>query len=156
MKRNDDARSLFRAAALTPDDIDFDFDLVAQHSVVLGDLNYRIQSSPDAVLRALCAAHRAQKAADEAGDKGAGLLATKAEALWEEVTEFDELRSCMRHGIVFQGFEEPKLRVPPSYRRLRAAAGDCGDYTDFDKVRAACSHHVWRLESRLERRLSDG
>ena len=58
---------------------------------------------------------------------------------WDELLEYDELKIGMSKGDIFYGFQEGEIRFPPSYRRVKGSHGDCGDYTDADRLKKAFS-----------------
>ena len=55
---------------------------------------------------------------------------------------FDELSQMLGNSVVFAGFQESRIRFPPSYRRRRGEEGECGDYTDTAKVSGAFTTQI--------------
>lgn len=61
---------------------------------------------------------------------------------WAELLQDDELKQGMDIGDLFYGFQEGKIRLPPSYRRAKGLTGECGDYTDAGELKKAFSTAV--------------
>ncbi|TFJ88509.1 hypothetical protein NSK_000083 [Nannochloropsis salina CCMP1776] len=58
---------------------------------------------------------------------------------WEQLLRDDEMRQGMEKGAIFYGFQEGKIRFPPSYRRIKGPHGECGDYCDVEILKTAYS-----------------
>lgn len=61
---------------------------------------------------------------------------------WHGLLCRDELTRAVAYGDCLHGFREGKINFPPSYRRARGPDGDCWEYTDTDRLRAAYTTHL--------------
>ena len=59
---------------------------------------------------------------------------------WDVVLACDEMMEMMSLGEVFYGFKEVPPRFPPTYKRKKGAAGDCGDYSSVSDLIAGYSN----------------
>jgi hypothetical protein len=164
---------------LASEDVGCDMQLQHDHLVILGDLNYRMNTPPvlkggrgkqgglgegQSALISIASAAFAERAA--LGDdphwvrRKYGLfygpesamcipqeerdLLRRAEKIsasqWDSVIQYDEMIEMMKIGEVFFGFSEVPPRFPPTYKRKKGAAGDCGDYTSFSELVQGFSH----------------
>ncbi|KAA0165929.1 hypothetical protein FNF28_03311 [Cafeteria roenbergensis] len=76
------------------------------YTVVLGDLNYRLQMAPEQAVREIVAAERASGRGHWLGERP-----------WHRLLAVDQLRDCMARGAAFPGFSEAAICYPPTYRR---------------------------------------
>jgi hypothetical protein len=172
---------MLREVVLASEDVGCDMQLQHDHLVILGDLNYRMNTSRGAiggagagkqsglgegqsVLNSIITAALAERTA--LGDdphwvrRKYGLfygpespmlippeereLLLRAEKVsasqWDSVIQYDEMIEMMKAGEVFFGFREVPPRFPPTYKRKKGSAGDCGDYTSFSELVQGYSH----------------
>lgn len=170
---------MLREVVLASEDVGCDMQLQHDHLIILGDLNYRMNTPPlpkssrgrqaglgegQSVLLSIASASFAERSA--LGDdphwvrRKYGLfygpespmcippeerdLLKKAEKVaasnWDAVIQYDEMIEMMKVGEVFFGFSEVPPRFPPTYKRKKGAAGDCGDYTSFSELVQGYSH----------------
>jgi hypothetical protein len=64
----------------------------------------------------------------------------RAAGEWDKVLACDEMIEMMNLGEVFFGFKEVPPRFPPTYKRKKGAAGDCGDYSTVADLISGYSH----------------
>lgn len=169
---------MLREVVLASEDVGCDMQLQHDHLIILGDLNYRMNTPPvpkgrgrqnalgegQSSLLSIASAAFAERSA--LGDdphwvrRKYGLfygpespmyippeereLLVKAENIaasyWDAVIQYDEMIEMMRIGEVFFGFKEVPPRFPPTYKRKKGPAGDCGDYTSFSELVQGYSH----------------
>jgi hypothetical protein len=124
--------------------------------IILGDLNYRITQPPRLIIEMVAWASIQEK--EKAGpawrssryqefypSAKTGEIpiyipekeGANARSGWNTLMSFDELSQMLGNSVVFAGFQESRIRFPPSYRRRRGEEGECGDYTDTAKVSGA-------------------
>jgi hypothetical protein len=161
-KRNNDARSMLQDIVLQPEDVGCDMQFEHDHVFLLGDLNYRMAADPRDILSYLVAAttleyelsgkdanwlmHMYQRDffGFEVGVKrDTPQMTQMAAQRWERLLQYDELRMVMSANEVFTGFKEMPAHFPPSYRRKKGhLRGDCGDYTDLQRLYSAYTTNV--------------
>jgi hypothetical protein len=170
---------MLREVVLASEDVGCDMQLQHDHLVILGDLNYRMNTPSlpksnrgrqtglgegQSALLSIASAAFAERSA--LGDdphwvrRKYGMfygpdspmcippeerdLLEKAEKVaashWDAVIQYDEMIEMMKAGEVFFGFSEVAPRFPPTYKRKKGAAGDCGDYTSFSELVQGYSH----------------
>lgn len=114
---------------------------------VMGDLNYRVQLTPEEALGAIASAAREDERQESstaggavAGDSARGYA---CEAPWRGLLGREQLRAVLGAGAVFPGFVEPPITFPPSYRRKKGSVPllvrSRGDLQSLDALRAGFS-----------------
>ena len=138
--------------------------------IVLGDLNYRVQLSPEEALAALVAAGKAEMNVDNEGEGEDNapikidVSAGKASGAFPHINEFpcekpwmgllakEQLRQALQQGTAFPGFAEAPIRFPPSYRRKKSSVPllvkSRGDWASLDAVRAGFSTVVHKKKDK--------
>lgn len=132
-KRNEQVRTCMTSLELNNlsgiEDVDY-CDLF-HHTFFLGDLNYRLNdtSSLDQTVDALAGVMLLKS--------GGGATAETEQDAWEAMLRSDELTIERAAGSVFDGWLEPAVSFPPSYRRRRVLPS-AGAFTTAETVRAEC------------------
>lgn len=155
-KRNAAAGALLHEVTLVPNDYGYAAHLQHDHFVFMGDLNYRMETNTSNVSALTGVSIAASLEKEEFGNDSQWLkrryallygesapeypspeeieiimrARAAAKGAWGSVLQADELRACLADGVVFHNFQESLPAFPPSYKRKKGAAGDCGDYTD--------------------------
>jgi len=156
--RNLNAANVIETAVLVGDNVGCSVNLQHHHCFVFGDLNYRITDDSQAILENLARVCQVEKETSgenwrkerwekiikqptEGSARSMGLNATvddlhlqgsrACEEAWSDFQTMDELSKAMSSQNVFYGFKEAPISFPPSFRRKRGEAGDCGDYSDL-------------------------
>lgn len=157
-KRNASAQNILRKLNLSPENIEFDLHLQHDHMVVMGDLNYRMDTQgigggvPCLTGVSVACLIEKNSLGDDSGwlqrkyhllrsisdplypspeeRRLLGRARMSARGAWTSVLRADELRMIVDDGDAFSGFLEPLPCFPPSYKRRKGPAGSCGDYTD--------------------------
>lgn len=112
-KRNVDAVGMLQDLQLDPDHTGFEFPLMHHHSIVLGDLNYRMTNfnrTAQEVQRKVTSVLQLENGDHHPAER---------EDAWQELLCNDELNSFMDDNLIFAGFNESVIRFPPTYRRCR-------------------------------------
>jgi hypothetical protein len=168
-KRNATAQDVLRELVLAPDDFGVDVQLQHDYMIMMGDLNYRMNTPPGhtglTVLQSIAEAASVEKTALENdsnwiqrkyklmhGRSDPGFPSAEELALiraaeevaapsWDKVLKQDEMKDMMVIGEVYSGFNEPPTRFPPTYKRKKGPLeGSCGDYSDISAVLGGFSH----------------
>lgn len=164
-KRNGSACTILRELRLTPEDVGFDLHMQHDHVLFMGDLNYRMDAVTSGVsaLTGVAVACSVEKGVFDDdpnwmrrryallyGPRSSEHPSAAEQELiyrardcsrgaWMSVLRADELRRLITEGEVFHNFVEPLPTFPPSYKRNKGAAGNCGDYTDpVDMINGFC------------------
>lgn len=119
-KRNADTVGILQDLQLDSDHTGFDFPLMHHHSIILGDLNYRMVkqgASPEEIIDAIDSMQPTVPAAS--AEKYVSLETPKNESWKQLVNNHDELSDCLGRQELFAGFEERTIEFPPTYRRNR-------------------------------------
>lgn len=168
-KRNGTAQEVLRELVLATDDLGCDVQHQHDYFVLMGDLNYRMNTPPGTtglgILQMIAEAAKVEKRALDndpnwikrkyalmngpsspdfpSVEERAKLqgAAEAAQEAWDIVLLQDELRDMMALGEVYLNFTEPMPRFPPSYKRkLGMVEASCGDYSDAAQVVQGFSH----------------
>lgn len=161
-KRNESAQSILRELNLSPENLGFDLHHQLDHTIILGDLNYRMDTKNSAEgitsltnVAIACSVEKdyldgdsswlkrkynlLRTAADPVHPSKAEIrkhmeARTSSRAGWAAVLCSDELRMIIEDGDAFAGFDEPLPCFPPSYKRRKGSKGSCGDYTELKSL----------------------
>lgn len=170
---------MLREVVLASEDVGCDMQLQHDHLIILGDLNYRMNTPAiqkniggkqsgigegQSALLSIASAAFAERSAlrDDPFwiQRKYGLFygpdspncipkeerdflktaEQQAASSWDAILQYDEMIKVMASGEVFFGFKEVPPRFPPTYKRKKGAAGDCGDYTSFSDLVQGYSH----------------
>lgn len=105
-------------------------DLAHTRLFLMGDMNYRVNLDHLSCLRAVSVAMN--KAHPQ-----------EAEEAWKVLKYNDQLTCTLGNGNSLGNFiEVHNLCFPPTYRKEREQAGNCGDFTNYEVLVKAYSHEV--------------
>ncbi|OQR81760.1 hypothetical protein THRCLA_11429 [Thraustotheca clavata] len=136
LRRNEDAALVWQSLNLSGDSYFMDFPLLHHHTIVLGDLNYRLSnknatsatilnlientmrkhkwiSTPSPQLHTLVIDNENSEWTTE------NVKIFELDEDWSHLLEHDELHAVMGLNQVFSGFEENTITFPPTFRRTR-------------------------------------
>ncbi|EQC40982.1 hypothetical protein SDRG_02044 [Saprolegnia diclina VS20] len=140
-RRNEDAALVWQSLHLSSDDHVMDFPLLHHHTIVLGDLNYRLtrlHASPETILDLVQGAMHQRKwpkhvtspppsssttaTDDDNTNELPSLSSPVLDGAWAHVLDHDELRAVLQQRLAFAGFAEAPVTFPPTFRRIRGTS----------------------------------